>query len=192
MAFINKRLNECMAYGFTGGPEYSTLTVPMDNGLEQRNQQWQYPKHRYSANYLNLKEPDQQEVLTAFHAMRGSLHSCRFKDWNDYRGTAQPFYQDSEGAWRMTKEYTYGDDDTAETLLRLIQAPVVGTIVLSGGGNIALLDHMTGIYNGDATGITWTGEFDVWVHFVNDYNAFSIDSRNAHSSSIEIREDLRE
>lgn len=192
MAFINKRLNDCVAYGFTGGPEYNTLIVPLDNGLEQRNEQWLYPKHRYSAQYMNLRPNAADEILAAFHAMRGALHACRFKDHNDYSGTNQPFYEDGEGVWRMVKEYTLGEDETAETTLRLIQAPVVGSIVLSGGGSLANLDFQRGVYNGDATGLTWSGEFDVWVRFANDYNAFTIGNWQAHTADIELIEDRRE
>lgn len=182
MSFINARLSECVAYGFAGGPEWSTLIVDMDNGREQRNGQWMYPKHRYSAQYLNLAPDARDDVLAAFHAAKGRLHCFRFKDWNDYAGTAQPFVNIG-GEWRMAKQYALG----AQTSNRLIQAPVSGTVTLS-GGSLVNLDYATGIYDGDATGLTWTGEFDVWVRFDSDYNAFAIGNWNAHTSDIELVE----
>lgn len=182
MAYIDTRLSECVAYGFTGGPDYRTLVVDYDNGWEQRNAQWQYPKHLYSCQYMNLRPEAQSELLAAFHACRGRLHAFRFKDWNDYEGVTQPFVQ-INGVWQMVKQYTLG----SETTNRPIQAPVEGEIALS-GGSLSDLDFTTGIYDGDATGLTWTGEFDVWARFASDYNAFAIGSWNAHTADVEIQE----
>lgn len=49
MAYIDTRLSDCVAYGFMGGPAYSTEEVEMDNGGGIFNGNWLYPKHRYSA-----------------------------------------------------------------------------------------------------------------------------------------------
>jgi uncharacterized protein (TIGR02217 family) len=186
MAYINTRLRERVAAGFAGGPEWNTQIVYLANGREQRNGQWLYPKHRYSAQFRNISQDDRNSVLSTFHACRGQLHAFRFKDWNDYRhddGDGSPVFVQINSIWRMAKQYTMG----SETSTRLIQAPVSGTIVLS-GGSLANLDYETGIYDGDATGLTWTGEFDVWVRFASDYNAFTADHLNAHTADIELVE----
>ena len=115
MSFIDTRLSECVAYGFTGGPEWSTLIVDMDNGREQRNGQWLYPKHRYSAQYLNLSPDARDDVLAAFHAARGRLHCFRFKDWNDYTAVAEPL-SPSIGTMtplQLVKTYSLGAQSTA-------------------------------------------------------------------------------
>lgn len=182
MAYINTRLDECVARGFAGGPEWSTSIVHLDNGREQRNANWLFPKHRYSAQYVNIEAAERNEILSAFHSCRGQLHAFRFKDWNDFEAAGAPFVQ-INGVWRMAKQYTFG----AEVSTRLIQAPVAGTITLT-GGDLANLDHETGIYSGDATGLTWSGEFDVWVRFASDYNAFAINDLDAHSADIELVE----
>jgi uncharacterized protein (TIGR02217 family) len=186
MAFIDTRLDERVAYGFMGGPEWNTLVVPLSNGREQRNACWLFPKHRYTAQYNNVNSTVRNLILAAFHACRGQLHVFRFKDANDYRhsdGGGSPVFVEISGVWRMAKQYSLG----TETSTRLIQAPVSGTVALS-GGSLSNLDFETGIYDGDATGLTWTGEFDVWVRFANDYNAFSIGNVNAHSADIELVE----
>lgn len=182
MAYINTRLSKRVAYGFAGGPEWSTLVVRLDNGREQRNGQWLFPKHRYTAQFMNIPAADRDEILEAFHACRGQLHAFRFRDHNDYAGTSEPFVQIG-GVWRMAKQYTFG----TETSTRLIQAPVSGTVTLS-GGSLANLNMETGVYTGDATGLTWTGEFDVWVRFASDYNAFAIGNVDAHTADIELVE----
>lgn len=186
MSYINARLDECVAYGFTGGPDWRTLVVSLANGREQRNGQWLFPKHRYSAEYMNLRPEGRDEILSAFHACRGQLHAFRFKDWNDYQhddGNGSPVFVQIGGVWRMAKQYTFG----SETSTRLIQAPVQGTIVLS-GGSLANLNFETGVYNGNAAGLTWTGEFDVWVRFASDYNAFTIGNWQAHTANVELVE----
>jgi uncharacterized protein (TIGR02217 family) len=186
MAYINTRLSERVAYGFAGGPEWNTPIVHLANGREQRNASWLFPKHRYTAQYMNINAAFRDEILSAFHACRGQLHAFRFRDANDYRhgdGDGSPVFVEVAGVWRMAKQYTFG----SETSARLIQAPVSGTIALS-GGSLANLDYETGIYSGDATGLTWTGEFDVWVRFASDYNAFSIGNLNAHTADIELIE----
>lgn len=192
MSFVNARINECMAYGFTGGPEWSTLIIPMDNGREQRNGQWLYPRSRFSADYQNLGRDDQQTVLQFFHAMRGRLHCFRLKDWNDYQainelqapaiGTTNPM--------QLVKSYAVGSQVTT----RIIQAPVSGTATLLRDGTpvAGTFDYETGLFTPDAEWLagTYTAsfEFDIWVRFDSDFNAFSIGSINAHSAAIDVIE----
>src|SRR5574341_1255726 len=83
MSYIDAQLSERVAYGFKSGPSYQTLIVQMDNGREQRNGQWLFPKMRYSAQYVNFKEAERFEILSAYHACRGRLHAFKFKDWLD-------------------------------------------------------------------------------------------------------------
>lgn len=191
MAYINTRLDECVAYGFVGGPEWSTLEVQMDNGREQRNAQWLYPKHRYAAQYMNLLPAAMAEILAAFHACRGKLHAFRFKDWNDYTATNAALAP-SIGTMtpvQLVKTYTFGG--TSST--RLIQAPVAGAVVYRNGSPVSgTLDTATGLFTPSANWAsgthTWTGEFDVWVRFASDYNAFTIGNWQAHTADIELIE----
>lgn len=185
MAFIDYRISECFAFGFTGGPEWSTETVYMDNGREQRNAAWMFPKHRFSAQYLNLSSERQEQVLRAFYATRGKLHNLRFQDPNNHSGTNEAFALIG-GVWRMVKAHDMG----AEIAYQLVQAPVVGEITLS-SGSLLNLNFATGVYTGDASGITWSGNFDLWMHFENDYNAFSINNLDAHTADIELAETRR-
>lgn len=178
MSYIDARLSTCVAYGFRGGPEYSTMIIPRLNGREQRNGQWLYPRHRYTAQYMNLPEAARDELLAAFHAARGKLHVFRFKDWNDYRAVSEPLVT-TGGVTYLGKRYLLGSQPTD----RLIQAPVTAT--LSGAGSV---DMQTGIVTGAAPGDTWNGTFDVWVRFDNDYNAFAIGNWDAHTADIDLVE----
>lgn len=196
MTYVNTRLSDCVAHGFSGGPEWSTLVVPMDNGREQRNGQWLYPKHRYSAQYMNFDLPDQQAVLAAFHAMRGQLHVFRFKDWNDYTAESEngdwlPLLAPQIGTMtpaQLLKNYSMG----AQTTTRLIQAPVAGAVPLRNGSPVAgTLDTATGLFTPSSNWLagtyTWAGEHDVWVRFASDFNSFT-NANRAHTADIELVE----
>lgn len=186
MAFIPTRLSECVAYGFSGGPAYLTDVIPMDNGGEQRNQRWLYPRHSYSAEYLNLSVEAQGEILAAFHAARGRLHAFRFKDWNDYEARAEPLAPavGTSTPVQLIKTYQFGGEAT----VRLIQAPVSAVIRRSGVVVAGTLELQTGLFTPAApwaAGVyTWDGEFDVWVRFDSDYNAFAIGAPNARTAEV--------
>lgn len=198
MTYINHRISDCVAQGFTGGPEFNTLVVTMANGREQRNGQWIYPKCRYAAQYMNFNRTEQQEIIAAFYAARGQLHVFRFKDWNDYSAESE------DGAWeavlnpsvgtmtpaQLFKSYVMGP----ETTDRKIQAPVSGTVaVFRNGLPVAVtVDYETGLVTPAANWVagtyTWTGEHDVWVRFGSDYNAFTANTNNAATADIELVE----
>lgn len=191
MSYIDVRMPTCVAYGFTGGPEYSTLVVPLDNGREQRNRQWLFPKHRYSATFMNFSRENQQLVLEIFHAMAGQLHCCRFKDHNDFEADDEPLAPaiGTTNPVQLIKTYAFG----TESSTRLIQAPLAGAVVNRNGVPVAgTLDKSTGLFTPDAPWasgtVTWTGEFDVWVRFASDYNAFQIGNLDAHTADIELIE----
>lgn len=193
---INTRLSDCVADGFRGGPEYSTEITPMDNGGDQRNAQWIWPRHRYSAEFLNLQEDARDEIIAAFHVCVGREHSFRFKDWNDYQtngttkvGTIAPAVGTMEPA-QLYVTYAFGP----ATKLRKITAPVGSTIVITSDGDpvTVTIDELTGMATPDATWpagtYAWSGEYDVWVNFDADYNAFTINNWRAHTADIELVE----
>lgn len=194
MAFVNKRMDTCIAYGFTGGPAWQTRVITMDNGRELRNAQWLYPLHRYSASFQNIREDHRDEVLAMFHAMRGQLHCFRFKDRNDFHSKGLGTLAPSIGATtpaQLFKTYAFG----GQTSSRIIQAPVSAVVKRNGLPVAGTLDTETGLFTPAAawaSGIyTWDGEFDVWVRFASDYNAFTIGNWKAHSADIELVEVLR-
>ncbi len=190
MAFIDVRLSTCVALGFMGGPEWSTQVVDLENGLEQRNADWLYPKHRYAAQYMNFDAQARDEILEAFHACRGRLHVFRFKDWNDYVADAEPLAPavGTSTPLQLIKTYTLGSQASA----RLIQAVVFAVVSRNGSPVAGTLDLATGLFTPDAAWVagtfTWSGEFDVWVRFASDYNAFAIGNLDAHTADIELVE----
>jgi uncharacterized protein (TIGR02217 family) len=130
-------------------------------------------------------------VLAAFHACRGQLHAFRFKDWNDFQAVNEPLAPavGTTTPVQLVKTYSFGGEATT----RLIQAPVVGAVVRADGVAVAgTLDTETGLFTPGAAWagsvFTWTGEFDVWVRFASDFNAFTIGNWQAHTVDIELIE----
>lgn len=191
MARINERISERVSLEFTGGPRYRTLTVPLDNGLQVRNRRWLYPKHEYSAQFLNLRPDARDEVLRFMHAAAGSWLAFRFKDWIDFTATNEPLSPTigTSDPVQFVKTYTAG----GHTSQRIIQAIVSATVFADGSHVAGSYDDELGLFTPSApwaaATYTWSGEFDVWVHFVEDYNPFSATDINHWSAQITLEED---
>ncbi|TDB26379.1 hypothetical protein ATCM_01075 [Stenotrophomonas sp. ATCM1_4] len=189
--FIDTRLPECVAYGFQGGPEWNTAIVELDNGGEVRNGQWRYPRMRYSAAFNNLSAAGQREVMAAFYAARGRLYAFRFNDPLDNVAKAEPIAPaiGTTDAVQLTRTYRLGP----ESATRRIQAIVTAVIRNSAGTAVAgSLDAGKGLFVPALAwaddDYTWSGEFDVWVRFDSDHNAFTLGDLDAHSADIELVE----
>lgn len=196
MAFIDAILDEAVAYGFEGGPEYSTDEVILDNGIRHANSAWAYPRHRYNAQYDNMEDEDRARVIEIFHAVRGKRHSFKFKDWNDYQAVNESLnvpasFVGTSNPVQLYKTYTFGP----AYAIRPIQALASAVIFLGATAVAGLVDTETGMFTPStpwvAGSYTWSGEFYVWVHFTNDYNSFTINSWRASTADIEMEEDKR-
>lgn len=196
MAFVETRLPDRVASGFRGGPEWNTLVVPMENGREQRNGQWMYPRHRYSAQYGVFNDADRLSILNAFHAMRGRLHCFPMKDHNDWFASNEVLDPDEftiggTHPIQLTKTYTHGSQSTT----RLIQCVGTDVVVYEDGVPVpGVVNTAEGTFVPDAEWIatgdvyTWTGTFYVWVRFDSDYNAFTAIHTSARMADIELVE----
>lgn len=196
MAFIDALLDESVAYGFEGGPEYSTDEIILNNGIRHANSAWAYPRHRYTAQFDNMQDEDRDRIIEVFHAVRGKRHSFKFKDWNDYRATNEPL--NVPGSFlgtllpvQLYKTYSFGP----AYAIRPIQAVLSVTVYLGATPVVGTVDTETGMFTPAAPwadgSYTWSGEFYVWVHFTNDYNSFTINSWRASTADIEMEEDKR-
>jgi uncharacterized protein (TIGR02217 family) len=151
-----------------------------------------YPLHRYSARYPGLPAETRDELLAVFHAAKGRFRAFRFKDWNDYQATAQPLQVEvgTQTPVQLFKRYTFG----SETIARKIQAPVAGTVVVLDDdsdpvpGTVDLFGLFTPDANWPSADATATFEFDVWVRFDSDYNAFVIGRPNGHTATVDLVE----
>lgn len=196
MAFIDAILDEEVAYGFEGGPEYSTTAVDLDNGLQIRDSAWMYPRHKYSAQFDNLDDAARDAIINVFHATRGMRHAFKFKDWNDFIATSEPLnvpaeYIGTTNPVQLYKTYSFGIVYT----IRPVQALNFATVFKDGGALAGTIDTETGMFTPAvawaAGSYTWSGEFYVWVHFDNDYNSFTINAWRANTANVDLVEDKR-
>lgn len=191
MARINERISECVSLQFSGGPRYKTDSVPLDNGEDVRNRKWVYPKHEYSAEFLNFTEAERDEIIAFQHAAAGSWLAFRFKDWMDFQAVDQPLSPaiGTQTPIQLVKTYTVG----AHSSQRVVQAIVSAVIERNGSTVAGTYDDELGLFTPSANWVagtfTWSGEFDVWVHFTDDYNPFTATDKRHWSAQVTLEED---
>jgi uncharacterized protein (TIGR02217 family) len=137
-------------------------------------------------------------LIAFFRARKGKAYGFRFKDWTDYKATAQTLGtgDGTTKTFQLIKSYTSG----AGSETRTITKPVLGTAVPYLGGNKQTsgwsINTATGVLTftvAPAQGVAVTAdfEFDVPVRFDTDSMAVSIEQFDLHQWSdipvIEIR-----
>jgi len=73
-----------ISYGSSGGPGFSTISIGMEKGTEQRVSKRNRPRRRYDVSYGVRTYSDLQDVIRHYMTVRGSLYSFRYKDWLDF------------------------------------------------------------------------------------------------------------
>jgi len=195
MAFIEVRLNDRVRIGFTGGPRFKTSIVTLDNGKEQRNQEWARARWEYEAPFTNADpEVVRKAVRDMFFAARGMNDGFRFKDWDDYQATNESLGNAPSGttAVQLIKTYAAG---FPSPYVRNILKPVSGTVTVyqAGVAKAGTLDTTTGLFtpsSGWTAGqpLTWTGEFDVPVRFDDDALLWLWDNKDVRSATVRLVE----
>lgn len=199
MAFIEERLLDCVSYGTQGGPTWLTRKVGLRSGIIRRNPMRSRPLYRFNVIYRNLMPDDHAEVIAAFNACFGGVHSFRLKDWSDFEASEEQLSALSTGSAQtltLRKLYTFGN----QTIARPIKKPVTGTVQMFRNGVLFVptsIDYTTGevTFTQAAGGvITWSGEFDVPVMFSDDQLSFSGDDKGADglflTSDVALEEDI--
>lgn len=171
-----------IAYGASGGPEFSTSIATTFGGFEQRNINWQKSRGRWDVS-TGLKNQADMDALQAFFRARfGKAYGFRFKDWADYIAVGQNIGTGNGviTTFQLTKIYSSG----GYTYLREIKKPVNGTVkiylnsILQSSGYT--LDFTTGIVTftvAPSAGVVVSAdcEFDVPVRFDTDAIAVRAD-----------------
>lgn len=188
MAFIETRFPTDISYGSSGGPEYSTDVVITQSGYEQRNANWSQARASYNVAH-GVKTQAQLDALIAFfRARKGRADGFRFKDWTDYKVTAQNIGTGNGIATLFQLVKTYVNGSVTET--RTISKPVSGTVniyknsVLQTSGYT--LNTTTGqvtfsVAPANAVAITADFEFDVPARFDTDRLSATLDSYGVRS-----------
>ncbi|ABX36714.1 conserved hypothetical protein [Delftia acidovorans SPH-1] len=195
MSFIDVQINAKTNIGFAGGPEWRTLVVQMASGRNRRRQEWSMPHHKYTADYTTLRPQDQNDILAAFIAAKGQMHTFAMRDWNDYRARGEVIGQ-GDGTTtpvQLVKTYAFGP----ASYVRPITLPVERSVRVYQGGVLvaSTVDRLTGLVTPDAPwedGVEITADFDfnVRVRFASDYFPFTRDSNVSAQTTVELVEEF--
>lgn len=201
------RLPEFWSKGSTGGPEFLTGQVPLSGGGLYRAKRWEEPLNRYDIAG-NARRPADIGLLNAFFRARFGPHrGFLLKDWIDYRSSADGVSPISatdcalgvgDGAtvdFQLVKRYP----DAIAPTDRPIRWPVAATLEVAVDGVPeagVTVDRGTGIVTfaaapAAAAVLTAGFEFDVPVHFVEDWLQISWDTVNSRSAGSVPIEELR-
>lgn len=179
--FVDVNLPGALEQGATGGPMYSTSVVTTQNGFEQRNSNWQFPRYKWTASIPYGDQDTFDALMAFFHARSGKLVGFRFRDPADHVATGEAIWHDTvNGVWRLAKNYSSG----GVALVRKITRPVSGSVTFTGGGT---LNYSTGIITGSSGG-SWSGMFDVPVRFDTDQFDLTMDQVDVGTARIDIIE----
>jgi uncharacterized protein (TIGR02217 family) len=169
MPFLEVQFPKRVAYGFAGGPTYSTSIAVVASGLEQRNVRRSLPLGKWTATHQHKGDTDTQELIAFFHTVKGRAYGFRFFDRLDSTaGSGEGVLAVAESpanTYLMFREYAAG----ALSSLRRITKPIDGSITVSGGGTYAV-DYTNGtiLHSGGGAPTGWTGSFDVPCRFDSD------------------------
>lgn len=194
MAYIRAYLETCEGYGWEGGPEFSTRIVTMANGFERRNGDWAEARRKFSLPFLNLSKERYAPILNMFYVAKGQLNCFLYRDHLDNEAVnelialgdavTQEFQLSKltlvEGFTYQRNVYAIPDDETI-------------IVTVSGAPTAVTVDKDRGtIFFASAPAlnaqIRWSGVFDVWVRFNQDYLPFSLDAPNARNGQVELIE----
>lgn len=172
-SFVEVQFPPRIARGATGGPGFSTDVVILESKSEKRNQNWAKARASWDVA-TGIKTPTDMDVVRAFFYTRaGKAFGFRFKDWGDYRATAEACGGTVGGGntvFQLQKTYSSG----GVNYVRPITKPVTASVKMFVGGVLKTLtadytlNSTTGVVTfgvAPASAVTWTGEFDVPVRF---------------------------
>lgn len=180
--FHDVRFPLSLAFGASGGPEFTTQITQLSSGREYRNAPHALPRRKYDAIAGVKSKTQLTEIMRFFHARKGRLHSFRFSD---------PFDNRSCSIDRTPSELDQllgqGDGETTEFqlikdydgLIRPVTKPLENSVLIALDGQSVspsnfTIDDLTGIVTflaPPSLGATITAGFlfDTVVRFDTDF-----------------------
>lgn len=192
-SYLNAYLPTCEAYGWIGGPEFSTQITRLSNGREHRNAQREHPQHRYTTSFLNISSDAARALRSHFMVMKGMLRVWRYIDHIDSEAEMEDFAV-ADGTQTLFKLGKFSTLDgveyyrevhalRGEQIVYINDTEAVDTVFDMDRGTV---EFSTPPESGAI--LSWSGGFDTWVRFDNDYLPFSIDQYNAHNGQVNLLE----
>lgn len=190
--YVRNYIKECEAYGWEGGPEYSTEVVQMHNKAEKRNARWSQSRFFASLPFMNLRTSRYVNILDMFEDRMGQWGAFLYRNPLRYQAVDMPFGIGDGAETQFQLSYTsiiagrerrrnvYAlyipeEDSSGEA------SPSEVVAYVDGVETSVTVDHDRGIVIFDVAPengavLTWDGEFSHWVRFNNDRLPFSIDN----------------
>lgn len=108
--------------GVKGGPQFNTSVLMTDGGNTDTNQNWTLPLYRGNIGYGVQTKENLDDIINFFWARRGRLRGFLFRDWSDFKLTAQQIGVGDgvETDFQIVRTYT----DTVLPFTRTITRPV--------------------------------------------------------------------
>lgn len=179
------RFPDDIARGAEGGHgHFKTTIVVGHGGHEDRNQEWQDAKGRWTVGRAIELNSAHETARAHFYRARGALHDWRFKDWHDFTatraGTDRGRLTGATTAWQINK--VYGTDDATHEYIRPLHRIVAGTLQVWRNASLQTVStHYTvNMDTGVLTSLSsWAGDtlevacqFDVLCRYeIDEFNA---------------------
>ena len=176
-AFHNVLFPPKIAYGASGGPEFSTSIAVSLNGFEQRNINWSTARGKWDISTGIKNAADIDEVIAFFRARFGKAYGFLFKDWMDYKAKGQLIGKGDGKTteFQLVKDYKSG---SCHTYTRKILKPVENSVeILLGTVPVSAKDFSCNLTTGvitfnnppaEGASIVCDFEFNVPVRFDTD------------------------
>ena len=196
MAFIDERILECVAYGFSFEPVFRTTVLELKSGAEVRNAEWSRFRWRGIAPYANIRPESYHLLLGAFLRAHGMKDSFRFKNWMEgaVEGQSLGVAPSGSTAVQLVRDY---DPFGGSSYRRMVTKPVDGTVTVYQDGFVkaGTTDPLTGLFTPtsawtDGLPLTADFEYDIPVRFDTDSLPFSYDNLRALNGEVPIVEVL--
>lgn len=194
--YLNFVLENCINYGYNGGPSFNTQIVSLLNGKEKRNANWSQPRHQFTLNFNNISKTDYLQLKQLHLNCMGQLKSFKFKDWLDFESKNEDFAI-GDGT---KKKFQFGKVSIIDNIqyfrqiycLKSSSIQIFLDDVLVSPSNFTIdenrgtINFNTAPQNGKV--LSWSGEFYVWTRFNTDDFPFSFDSIDSFNGTVNLIE----
>jgi uncharacterized protein (TIGR02217 family) len=199
MTFLNQRLPTKVEIGAQLHDAEDIEIVATDGGFETRNARSSQSLRSFEISFPAAKYGDavHDAVIAQYKVARGPLHEWRFRDFTNYRLTAEVIGAGDGAAttFQITQSWTV--DGNTES--RPITRPVDPVQVFKGGVLQSIgytVDYDTGVITftvapADGVAISVTGEFDLPARFDTAFSAAALSRDISHIDTMTVKE-LRE
>lgn len=193
MAHLDAYLQPCPGYGWQGGPEFKTQIVELQSGRERRNAMWSQARHRYAAPYVNISIDAYMQIKKMHLVCRGQLHCFRFVDELDHTAEAEIFAI-GDGVidtFQLQKVTTIDGVSYNRQVFALSATPTIYINGIAEDGVTVDLQRGTVVFDdppADDDVLSWSGDFDIWVRFTQDFLPFTLDNPQLTNGSVDLIE----